>query len=1181
MTEKRKFVLRIVVLALLAVLAVAMIVADVFAKKYNAIISNFLGVAEQIEGDETKINESAKSSDELVRKMADEGIVLLKNDEADGKPILPLSKDNAAVNLFGFGATDNGILLMGNGSGRSNPHPDTVVTLTQAFTECGISYNQEIIRAYEKHRKDQDKDWGINVDFANRSSTTIKEPVTSKVFTNSMIERAKEFSDTAVVVLSRYSGEFLGDKIQKQQLKYSLPTDTSREYNQITTEEQTLLKMCNENFKKVIVVFNTGSIMDLTFLEGIAPDGENIGAIPAALNAGYLGQSGAMAIPRILYGDVSPSAKLADTVVYNPRVNELTRFNSAVHTNEMDSRDDVYTENIYVGYKFYETADAVGYFADPNGYYANKMFGDKTGYDGVVQFPFGYGLSYTDFKWEVEDVNVANGGELKKDSEIEIKVKVTNTGSTAGKDVVQLYYTPQYYAGGIEKPSISLLDFAKTPTLEPNSSTTVTLKTTAYEMASYDCYDKNNNKYATWELDKGTYELKLMSDAHNGKSGMESDKNSTNGVITYSVKKDIIWTIDPVSQKEVKNRFTGADAYLNTPVDGSTLGQGIKFLSRSDWANTVKTSKYNVIRVSPNANYQTPYDGYDILYAAKPTTGVDAGLYLVTKEDGSKASASDFTNGSAQLKYNDELMFFLGQPENYDSEKWDMFLNQLSEDEIRTVCEDAGYGSKIAANIGKNKWVDQDGPSGFNTTNLSPDGKYKLTAFPTENLVAQTYNKELLFQMGQVIGIDAENFNMSGIYAPGVNLHKNSFGGRNYEYYSEDGVLSGKLAAEFSLGAKSNGTVVYVKHFATYDYQSWGSVWVTEQALREIYLRPFEIAVKQGGATGVMTTFHSLGSCWTGGNHALVNDILRDEWGFKGVVITDYQDGSTELMKMSLALRARAGMQLNPNVNNAGAYGRIDKSNPVEMNLARLVVKDVVYSKCNVYYAAKHNTIKNEFTVEISGPRAVKMGFRWWIIVVVVINVVTFGLLAWRATALTLALVRSHKQKSSATKPIGEPTERQLEKMAARRQRAVERAEKKKAKRAVICPVENTVGDDAENTVENNTVKDETIETDDKIETSIERSESENVETVKFDTQNGGAEYISQVGDDGELKSEIAALHSELAQIKEMLASIVNPQVKKSPSTKQQIGEMKDEINELKTLLRDIAENNGKRGKGK
>ena len=525
---------------------------------------------------------------------------------------------------------------------------------------------------------------------------------------------------------------------------------------------------------------NTGSLMDMTFLEGTAPDGENIGAISAALNAGYLGQSGTMAIPRILYGDVSPSAKLADTAVYNPRVNELTRFNTTVYTNEMDSRDAVYTEDIYVGYKFYETADAVGYFDDPQGYYSDKMFGGKTGYDGVVQFPFGHGLSYTKFDWEVEDVNLADGGELKKDSEIEIKVKVTNSGSKAGKDVVQLYYTPQYYPGGIEKPSISLLDFAKTPTLEPRESATVTLKTTAYEMASYDCYDKNDNKYATWELDKGKYELKLMTDAHNPKSGMEGDKNSTNGVITYTVKKDIIWTADPVSQEEVKNRFTGTGSYLNTPIDGSTLGQNIEFLTRSDWSNTVKTSRYSVIRVSQNATYQAPYDGYDAVYTEKPTTGKDAGLYLVTKEDGSKATASDFSSGNAQLKYNDELMFFLGQPENYGDAEWDEFLNQLSEEEIRTICEDAGYGSKIAVSIGKNKWVEQDGPSGFNTTNLSPDGQYKLTAFPTENLLGQTWNKELLFQMGQVIGIDAENFNMSGIYAPGVNLHKNSFCGRNY-----------------------------------------------------------------------------------------------------------------------------------------------------------------------------------------------------------------------------------------------------------------------------------------------------------------------------------------------------------------------------------------------------------------
>ncbi len=1151
MTEKRKFVLRIVTVAVMAVFAIAMIVADVFAKKYNTIISQFLGVGEQIEGDETKVNEAAKSSDELVRKIADEGIVLLKNDEVDGKPVLPLSKDNAAVNLFGFGATDSGILLMGNGSGRSNPHPDFTVTLTEAFTECGITYNQEIIRAYEKHRKDQDKDWGTSATFNNRGSTAIKEPVTSKVLTKGIIDRAKEFSDTAVVVLSRYSGEFLGRYTQKQQIKYNLPTDTSREYNQITTEEQTLLKMCNENFKKVIVVFNTGSQMDMTFLEGVAPDGENIGKIPAALDSGYLGQSGAAAIPRILFGDVSPSAKLADTIVYNPRVNELTRFNPDTWFTNI-----LYSENVYVGYKFYETADAEGYFADPNGYYADKMFGGKTGYDGVVQFPFGHGLSYTKFDWEVEEVSLANGSELKKDSEIEIKVKVTNSGNAAGKDVVQLYYTPQYYSGGIEKPSISLLDFAKTPTLDPSQSTTVTLKTTAYEMASYDCYDKNNNKYSTWELDKGKYELKLMIDSHNPKSGMESDKNSTNGVITYTVKKEIMYTTDPDSNEEVKNRFTGTDAYMGCEIDGIKIDSNITYLSRSNFAGTVNTAEFS--SDMQFANSQKAYDGYDALYTTMPTLGKDAGLYLVTKEDGSKASASDFTNGSVQLKYNDELMFFLGLPENWGSDKWTEFLDQLTAKDICTILEDAGYGSKAAESIGKNQWIDQDGPSGFNTTNLSPDGKYKLTAFPTENLVGQTWSKELLFQMGQVIGIDAENFNMSGIYAPAVNIHKNSYDARNYEYYSEDGVLSGKLAAELSLGAKSNGAIVYVKHFATYDYQTVGNVWVTEQGLREIYLRPFEIAVKQGGATGVMTTFNSLGAFWTGGNHALVNDILRTEWGFKGAVITDYQDGSTELMKMSSALRGRAGLQLNPNVDNAGKYGRIDTNDTVSMNLAKLAVKDVVYSKCNVYYAAKHNTIKNEFTVEISGPRAVKMGFRWWIIVVVIMNVVVFGLLAWRATMLTLALVKGRRAKTS-----DESSERSEK---AKKPKKAKRP--KRIKGGVEILRDGDFSDYAPVEAATQPVADS-----ENINDAEKSAGTENIENIENTEKAEKAEIVSSEASSAEyteIRSEMSALRGELAEIKQMLAAIVPP-AKKKPTTKQQIDSLSDEMNEIKKLLSDLA----------
>lgn len=1142
MTEKRKLVARIVVVSLIVIIAAGLIVGDVYASRYAPIISSFLGCAEQLEGDTTKINEAAKTSDELVRKLADEGVVLLKNErDADGKPCLPLSKNKKEINIFGWGATDYGFLLTGNGSGKSLVSDELKVTLLKACTDSGITYNREIIGLYEKHRKDQDKDWGEYATTENRSRTTLKEPVTSSVFTDAVIARAKEFSDTAVVVLSRYSGEFLHELGAQE--KYGLPTDTSRNFGEISTEEETLLKMCCENFDKVIVVFNSGSMMDMTFLD----DG-SVGKIDAALNVGYVGQSGATAIPKILYGDVNPSGKLADTVVYEPKKNEICRYNSREWANENSTagtrqwrKDAIYDEDVYLGYKFHETADVEGFYDD-------REFIGKKGYDAVVQYPFGHGLSYTAFDWSLESVSLAEGSVLEKDSEIEIEVKVTNSGSVAGKDVVQLYFTPPYIKNQIEKPSISLLDFAKTPILKPTESATVTLKTTAYDMASYDCYDKNYNGNKGWELDAGTYVLKLMSDAHNAKTV------AGGGTLSYEVKGAAIYfDTDPASGNEVKNRYTGGDAYNGLPLDGSTLGAKWTYLTRADFAGTVPSAKYPALDGNSAAMQKVnaankQYGGYESKYTTMPTMGKEGNLRLITKTDGSFVTSGEFTDGKTELKYNDELVFFLGNPENWESDKWDTLLDQLSAEDLRSLVEDAGYGTRAAVSIGKNIWLDYDGPSGFNTANLNAGSTVKLTALPTENLVGQTYNKELLFQAGQVIGMDAENFGLSGIYAPGVNLHKHSLNGRNYEYYSEDAVLSGKLAANFCLGAKSNGVCVYVKHMALFDPSMFQRVWATEQNFRENYLKPFEIAVKEGGATGIMTSFNNIGAVWAGADYAMCTSILRDEWGFKGNVITDYSDGVEHPnMKIRWALRAGGNTQLNPNYKKAGEAGRIDLSNAVDMNLARLSAKELIYAKCNVYTAAKNNTIKNEFTVEVSGPRSIKYKFPWWIPVVVVINVIVFGLLVWRSLALALPLAKElavSRGKPPKTADGGaRPTKS--------RRRTLEREE----------PVlqEQT----------SPPVKEQTAKADKQLETVSHPQSAEKAEPPAPPEKQPNALSRAEAE---EIKEEIAGLKTDMAEIKEMLSAIVPAQTaKKKPTTKQEITEMRTQIDEIKALIGEIA----------
>lgn len=992
---------QIVTIVLSVFFAVVMIVADCFVNKYSAIISTFFGVAEQLEGDTESIEQAAKSGDEVVRKMGNEGVVLLKNElNASGNPTLPLPESTNKINIFGWGATDSGFLLAGNGSGRSYVHEDLRVGLLDAFKESKFDYNEEIIQIYENWTTDQDADWGETANWNNRFNTKLKEPVTADHFTDDVITRAKAFSDTALIVLSRYSGEFIG-RLYDTQKKHGLPEDPNRSFNEITTEEESLIKMCTANFANVIILFNTGSVMDMDFLD----DEANFGKIGAALNAGYMGQSGATAIPKILKGDVTPSAKLADTVLYDAAENEVTRVNPV-------SNDLAFIEDIYLGYKFYETADVEGYFEGKKKFEGTSY--EKTGYDAVVHYPFGYGLSYTKFDWEIESVSLPDGSELAKDSEMEIKVKVTNSGTENGKDVVELYLTAEYHKGGIEKAAVQLIDFAKTPELKPTQSCTLTFNFTPYELASYDCYDANENDITGWELDVGSYELKLMTDSHTMKEMEATEAAPQGNKITYRVEEAFRYRRDPVSKGLIRNRYTGDNAYGDCPLDGSALGTDWTYLSRADFAATVPTQK----AASPASGAVAPYASYvydDYAFDGMPTTGVENNLRLVTREDGSFATAADFTGGGSgvTLKYNEELIMKLGNPEYWDDPVWNQLLDQLSLNDLKTLVEDGGYGTRAIESIGKPVWLDYDGPSGFNRTNLSPNVPgSKMTALPAENLVAQTWNKELVYQSGQIIGMDGQNFGLSGIYAPGVNLHREVLNGRNYEYYSEDGVLSGYLAASFVGGAASNGIYAYVKHLALYDSSSYTSqrVWCTEQNFRENYLKPFEIAIKKGGANAVMVSFNKIGPTWAGSNQAMLDGILRTEFGFKGVVVTDYDDGSDGNMKLPAAIRAGLNTQLNPLYGKAGANGTISTGDVVEMNLARSSAKSIIYASCNTYYTAKTNTGSGEYSVEITAPRAIVKGFNWWVIVVVLINVIGFGIIIWRVLAAFLP----RKQKAVA-----------------------------------------------------------------------------------------------------------------------------------------------------------------------
>lgn len=975
----KKITKRILSLSMMTAIALGLAVGDYYAVSYHNLISQFFGVGEQIGGDFKEIDDSSSSGDEVVRKIGNDGVVLLKNEDKDGKAVLPLNESKTKVNILGACATDEGFLLVGNGSGCAKPHQDLRVSLLDAFEEENIEYNKELLERYSSLPSSYWNDWGEKG--AKASSVTLKEPDPNTLFSQSDFNQAKAFSDTAIVVISRFNGEFSG-RIDTTQKKANGSQDTSRYYNEITKEEEDLLKLCTANFDKVIVLLNTGSVMNMSFLDDPA-----IGHISAALNVGYMGQSAATAIPKILYGKVNPSGHLDDTVAYDFKNDEPSHFNGKRGHDSL-----VYQEDIYVGYKWFETADAEGFWNE-------RHRNSKSGYDAVVQYPFGYGLSYTTFDWELvsSSLSIKENSSLQKNSEISFDVKVTNTGAVPGKDVVQVYYTAPYYKNGIEKASVNLVRFAKTPELKPQESTKLHFTITPYDMASYDCYSLNDNDMTGWELDPGTYSIKLMTDSHHL-------KDMVNNELTYNVDYIIRYKKDPTTNKRIKNRFTGDLAYGEMPLDGENLETGKKpqYLSRADFKATFTTNRLTPPSVT-SAQKDYVYDGYN--FTEEPVLGEEHNLRLVTKDDGSFASADDFNgkNGSIKLKYNSDLINELGNPETgYNNAKWDDLLNQLTKEDLHAAIEGSGYKTSALASVGKPVSIEYDGPAGFNRTNLSPNvASAKMTSFPSEALIGQTWNEELTYQMGQIIGIDGQNFNISGIYGPAVNLHRESMNERNYEYYSEDPLLSGYLASGFIKGANSNGVHSYLKHLALYDSSNYAysNIWCTEQALREIYLKPYEIAIKYGQCNGIMSAYNKVGATWAGANYAMINGIIREEFGFRGTVISDY-DNNEDSMNINAGLRGGNDTWLNPQYPSyrypTKTWSRFDSNDVTHLNLARNATKNILYTFCNTYYYSTHKDMNNPYAKEVSTPKTVEQGFEWWIHVVVGLNVLTLiGFIIW------------------------------------------------------------------------------------------------------------------------------------------------------------------------------------------
>ena len=751
----------------------------------------------------------------VAEEIMEDGIVLLKNES-----LLPLN-ETKKLNIFGWESINPA--YGGAGSGGINDLYD-IVSLNQGLENAGFSINQELVDFYNNYGADNPE---MSI---QKQSWTLPEPPVD-TYSDELIKSAKEYSDVAVVVLSRKAGEGHNDiPMDVRKAAYDNNSDEyddfpeGEHYLQLSQTERDMVDMVCSNFDNVIVVYNGANQFELGFADEY-PQIKSVVWCPGTGNVGF------NALGKVFSGEVNPSGKTPDTFIYD--MTTAPWWNNAEKTEYTNLADMAvegmnagtaqvyapaftnYVEGIYVGYKYYETAAQEG----------------AIDYDKTVQYPFGYGLSYTEFEQKM--------GELEeKDGQISVDVEVTNTGDVAGKDVVEVYYKPPYTNGGIEKSSANLIEFAKTDLLQPGESQTVTVTFSIEDMASY---DENNAK--AYVLEKGDYVISINSDSHT-----VLDQK------TYTADKDVVYKGE---NKRTSDDTAATNVFEDAKGDVTYLSRADHFANYEEATAAPASAELGEPYVSEyhlNSNFdKTTYlNDEDVM----PTTGADNGLTLADMRDA-----------------------------DYDDPRWEKLLDQLTVDEMANMIAMAGYQTAAMDSVGKVATLDFDGPAAINN-NFTGVGSI---GFPIEVVVASTWNKELAQAWGECMGKISQEMGAEGWYAPGMNTHRTAFGARNYEYFSEDGVLAGNMGAKAVEGARKYGVYSYIKHFALYEGNAkMVSVWSNEQAIREIYLKPFEISVKQGGANAVMVSWSFLGDKWTGESSNLMNTVLRDEWGFRGMALTDF-----------------------------------------------------------------------------------------------------------------------------------------------------------------------------------------------------------------------------------------------------------------------------------------------------
>ena len=982
----KKLVYPIVAGVVSLIVLIALIIGNVACYLNANIITSFLcGYGFDEDGEETVA--ARESGNALAEDVEEEGAVLLKNENG----ALPLKTNK--VNVFGWSGSDNGFIPQGTGSGTGSRND--YVTFLGGLKAAGIEYNTELADAYNALSFRRVEGGSFVIEASTEELYDKYYGVTEAgedFYTDELMNNAVDYSDTAIVVLGRLMGE--GNDYSKKQYISTGEDNEERNLLSISEREEYLLDVVTERFGTVIVITNTTNPMEMGFIED--PD------IDAAMHIGTPGTRGAIGVANLLKGTVSPSGHLADTMAYDlstaasyatsgrEGVGSYLDISPVTTVAYRQNKYSEYIEDIYTGYKWYETADAEGFWDSD---YAKNRWGIQNGYEDVVQFPFGYGLSYTTFDWMITDSNIQNGTVLSADGTIEIEVTVTNTGDVAGKEVVQLYYSAPYEEGGIEKSSINLGAFNKTVVaLEPGQNTHLTLEMKVSDMKSYDCYDKNNDGHMGYELEAGEYTISLRTDAH-------TLKDTLDGVNEYkvSVAADIHYDEDDTTGSAVSNQFTtytnaasGASSTINEPftnkahsIDGAENdGEKITYMTRAGgFESTFPEEK------GANKNAGSLINDMHNLPSAEALT-----------EEGAVAPAwnSKDTNWTIQDTFGAD----------YDDPIWDEIVSQLSLNRAALLIAQAGFGTIEMDEIGKPETYDTDGPSGFNT-NVTGGNNLKAVNYPSSTVLAQTWNYYMAYQVGRAIGIEGNALGIDGWYGPGANLHRSPLGGRNFEYYSEDPLLAGIMCAYHVLGAKEQGVIAYIKHIGPNESDTGRNgayKWLTEQSLRENYLRPFEYAVKIGGSNGLMASVDRIGGARVSGSYALLTAVVRDEWGFRGTVITDYYQGGI-VNDIDEGVRCGNTQVLHPDMSESLFD---DRTTPTAQKYIHKSAKDILYS----YVATKYYQMTAEGLEIDQVIGETHDVFAWWIPVLVGVDVVCVVLMGlWILFAFRAASGKTNKNK--------------------------------------------------------------------------------------------------------------------------------------------------------------------------